>query len=118
MLVSYKLQSERNSDAPTGKSCRNQAKVFISGQRIDRNNAPALPRRQEKCSCSPSNHPSSFRCSQHRSAAVSERPRRRPIDREIVKRALSPSMRRRPSGCQRRWNFRSAPSRLCNMSMV
>lgn len=118
MLGNYKMQSERNPDAPTGGGCRSQAKGSNCGHRKARSNTPPLLRRQPTCLCSPSNHPGSFRCSQHRSAAVSERPRRQPIgDREIVKRALSPPLRRCPSRHHRRWNFRSTPSRLCNMSM-
>ncbi|XP_058097352.1 uncharacterized protein LOC131242589 [Magnolia sinica] len=95
------------------------ADMSVSGRQLKKsmsfhNNSPsASPRPQQTCTCSPSDHPGSFRCSRHKPVDPTKWPRRRHTSREILRRALSPSA----SG-HRRWNFRPIPSRLCNMSMA
>ncbi|KAI3937061.1 hypothetical protein MKX01_015276 [Papaver californicum] len=86
--------------------------------------------RRRMCSCSPSNHPGAFRCSHHhhqqKSVVVvlkntnsSEQQYRngrvRSADRELLKRALMPPVRRSARRC---WDFRPTPSRLSTMSIA
>ncbi|KAI3868688.1 hypothetical protein MKX03_007488 [Papaver bracteatum] len=84
--------------------------------------------RRRMCSCSPSNHPGAFRCSHHHqqtsvvvvlrntnSGEQSRNGRVRSADRELLKRALMPPVRRSARRC---WDFRPTPSRLSTMSIA
>ncbi|RWR84476.1 hypothetical protein CKAN_01329200 [Cinnamomum micranthum f. kanehirae] len=93
----------------------------------DRSHAPARttePGRQvtksssfrNKCPASP--RPRSGSAHRDGSTAPVQKLRRRHGDREVLRRALSPPVRRSAQSLQHRWNFRPTPSRLCNMSMA
>ncbi|KAJ8629139.1 hypothetical protein MRB53_022462 [Persea americana] len=91
----------------------------------DRSHAPARTtescRRVTKSSSIPNKCPVSPRPrSAHRdgSTAPVQKLRRRHGDREVLRRAISPPVRRSAQSLQHRWNFRPTPSRLCNMSMA
>ncbi|MCL7021563.1 hypothetical protein MKW94_006765 [Papaver nudicaule] len=91
-------------------------------------NSSNKPRRRV-CSCSPSNHAGAFRCSHHNQQQTSvvvvlrntnsmQYPRNgrlRSADRELLKRALMPPVRRSAKRC---WDFRPTPSRLSSMSIA
>lgn len=114
------------------------AMAFTLNHRIDRNDAPALPKNQNDapampkkwndalallkkqsiCSRSPLNHPRAFKCSRHWSATVIKKKTTRRADRVLVKRALAPPGRRPSRSCHRRRIFRPTPSRLSKMSMA
>ncbi|KAJ4726259.1 hypothetical protein OWV82_005001 [Melia azedarach] len=69
------------------------------------------PRARSVCTCS--NHPGSTRCSRH--GYLVPRERSKNGNKEVIKRALTPTNRRLSL---RWWNFRPTPSRLSNMSMA
>nr|DAD22987.1 TPA_asm: hypothetical protein HUJ06_024450 [Nelumbo nucifera] len=109
--------------APKEGGRQSPVKVPVAGCMTEkrsgrRDNCQANPKSRPMCTCSPSNHAGSFQCSHHKLAVSGEKMRRcrRRADREILRRALAPPVRR---SNQPRWlNFQPTPSRLCNMSMA
>ncbi|KAI3989392.1 hypothetical protein MKX01_001467 [Papaver californicum] len=74
--------------------------------------------RRRMCSCSPSNHPGAFRCSQHHqqtSVVVLLRNTNSSDQQSRNGRALMPPVRRSARRC---WDFRPTPSRLSTMSIA
>ncbi|KAF7141160.1 hypothetical protein RHSIM_Rhsim06G0195000 [Rhododendron simsii] len=71
------------------------------------------PKPQHMCTRSSSSNSRPIRGVCHEIPVPGNRLRRHWADKEILKRALTPPVRRQS---RRWWNFRPMPSRLCNMS--
>ncbi|KAF5728329.1 hypothetical protein HS088_TW21G00476 [Tripterygium wilfordii] len=97
------------------KEAASLSRTLSTGNHRDRRSSNccvgSLARARPACTCS--SHPGAVPCRRHGYVVPDEKPKNQQAYKEILRRALTPTVRQLSL---RRWNFRPTPSRLSNMS--